>query len=247
MEVSLSPELAGVVRSLRIYHGDPARLARMDTLHRQFVKRGDLVFDIGAHVGDRTLGFARLGARVIALEPHPLVYRALLRVVANTPLGGITTMNTACGAVAGRLKLMTNSRNPTVATASPEFIEAAGRTPAWAGEEWDGHVDVPCTTLDRLINSHGVPAFVKIDIEGFEDHVLAGLTRAVPALSFEVTSIRRLVALRCIERLPGYEFNISFADQEKLYLREWLKAEDMMSYVHALLPRISGDIYARTV
>ena len=43
----------------------------MDALYRQFVKRGDLVFDIGAHVGDRVAAFRRLGAKVVAVEPQP--------------------------------------------------------------------------------------------------------------------------------------------------------------------------------
>ena len=50
---------------------------------------------------------------------------------------------------------------------------------------------MPVTTLDRLIAQHGVPSFIKIDVEGFEDQVLAGLTHPVPALSFEFTTIAR--------------------------------------------------------
>lgn len=38
--------------------------------YRQFVKSGDLVFDVGANVGNRTAVFLRLGARVVAVEPH---------------------------------------------------------------------------------------------------------------------------------------------------------------------------------
>ena len=61
----------GVVRSLRIYYGDRQHGPAMDQLYREFVKPGDLVFDIGAHVGDRIAAFRRLEARVIALEPQP--------------------------------------------------------------------------------------------------------------------------------------------------------------------------------
>ena len=61
----------GIVRSLRIYYGHRARAAAMDRLYSSFVKRGDLVFDIGAHVGDRVAAFRRLGARVVAVEPQP--------------------------------------------------------------------------------------------------------------------------------------------------------------------------------
>src|SRR6476620_1541006 len=63
--------MRGVARSLRMYYGDSARRAAMDRLYGEFVRSGDLVFDIGAHVGDRTACFRRLGARVVAVEPQP--------------------------------------------------------------------------------------------------------------------------------------------------------------------------------
>ena len=63
--------LRGVVRSLRIYYGHRARAAAMDRLYRRFVQRGDLVFDVGAHVGDRVASFRRLDVRVVAVEPQP--------------------------------------------------------------------------------------------------------------------------------------------------------------------------------
>ena len=49
---------------------DQRDAAAMDRLYRQFVRSGDLVFDVGAHVGDRVASFRRLGARVVAVEPH---------------------------------------------------------------------------------------------------------------------------------------------------------------------------------
>ncbi len=67
----------GVVRSLRIYHGRNAPRVAMNRLYRQFVQPGDLVFDIGAHVGDRVAAFRRLGARVVAVEPQPALVRTL--------------------------------------------------------------------------------------------------------------------------------------------------------------------------
>ena len=51
----------GIIRSLRIYYGDRSRATAMDRLHAEFVRRGDLVFDIGAHVGDRVASFRQLG------------------------------------------------------------------------------------------------------------------------------------------------------------------------------------------
>ena len=58
--------LRGVLRSLRIYYGGRHNRDAMDRLYARFVKPGDLVFDVGSHVGDRIAAFRRLGARVVA-------------------------------------------------------------------------------------------------------------------------------------------------------------------------------------
>ena len=49
----------------------------MDRLYAGFVRRDDLVFDIGAHVGDRVASFRRLGARIVAVEPQPALVTVL--------------------------------------------------------------------------------------------------------------------------------------------------------------------------
>src|SRR4051794_14748142 len=69
--------LRGVVRSVRMYHGNRAGRAAMDRLYSQFIRPGDLVFDIGAHVGDRVASFRRLGAHVVAVEPQRALVRTL--------------------------------------------------------------------------------------------------------------------------------------------------------------------------
>jgi len=45
-------------------------------------------------------------------------------------------------------------------------------------------VNVPCVTIDRLIETYGAPSFIKIDVEGYEYNVLQSLTQKVP-LCFE--------------------------------------------------------------
>src|SRR5205814_1872902 len=44
----------GLARSLAIYHAIPRRQRRMRRLYADFVTRGDLVPDVGAHAGNRT-------------------------------------------------------------------------------------------------------------------------------------------------------------------------------------------------
>src|SRR5437763_4611270 len=79
----------GVARSLRVYYGNSARRAVMGRFYAQFVQPGDMVFDVGAHVGDRVAAFRRLGARVVAVEPQPALGRGVKFVYGRDGAGGI--------------------------------------------------------------------------------------------------------------------------------------------------------------
>ena len=237
----------GVLRSLWIYRvRNRHRHRAMDALYRRFLAPGDLAFDIGSHVGDRIACFRRLDCRVVAVEPQPLLVRVLRRLHGNDR--AVVLVDAAIGSTEGRLDLHLNLPNPTVATGSRAFIAAADGAPRWEGQQWTETVDVPVTTLDALVERHGVPAFVKIDVEGLELDVLQGLTRALPALSFEFTTIQRDVAARCIDRLAAlgdYGFDLSMGETQKLVFGSWISAEDMKAHIRGLPHAAnSGDVYA---
>jgi hypothetical protein len=135
-----------------------------------------------------------------------------------------------------------------VSTASPAFIAAAEGAGGWEGQVWDRDLEVPMTTLDLLVAEHGRPAFVKIDVEGYEGEVLAGLSEALPALSFEFTTIQRDVAGRCLGRLAElgpYRFNVAVGEGQRLDLDTWIGAREMQRVIDGLPHEAnSGDVYA---
>jgi FkbM family methyltransferase len=237
---------AGVLRSLRIYYLDRKRSTAMVSLYGAFVKPGDLVFDVGAHVGDRVAAFRKLGARVVAVEPQPALIR-VLRVLYGRD-GAVAIEPQAVGRSGGTVELKLNLANPTVSTASQAFVRAADGAPGWEGQAWTRNIEVPITTLDALIARHGMPAFIKIDVEGFEAEALAGLTRAVPALSFEFTTIARDVAAACVERCCalGYaRFNAALGESQKFVHPDWRSAREIAAWLASLPDAAnSGDIYA---
>jgi FkbM family methyltransferase len=216
-------------------------------MYRQFASSGDLVFDIGAHVGDRVAAFRRLGARVVAVEPQPALARTLRLLYGRDPRVAIE--QAAIGREAGSVELHLNVDNPTISTASADFIAAAKDAPGWQGQAWTRRLRVPLTTIDALIRRHGKPAFIKIDIEGFEAEALAGLSGPVEALSFEFTTIQRAVAFAAVERCRalGYaQFNASLGESQTLLHTDWIDGEAITRWIAALPPEAnSGDIYAR--
>lgn len=236
----------GLMRSTVIYRANPVKRRRALAFYRQFIAAGDLCFDIGAHLGDRTSHFLTLGARVVAAEPQPALFTALQRRFGSDTR--VKLIATALGATPCRAELAVDPLNPTVATLSPEFVAQAGGSRGFRRVRWRERIEVDVTTLDALIAAHGAPAFCKIDVEGYEHAVLEGLSQPLPALSLEYLPAAldpALIAIARLNRLGSYRFNRSSGESMRLAVPRWLGPAEMAAELKRLPPdERAGDVYA---
>lgn len=237
----------GFLYSFLIYYALPFHHRALLHIYRPFIRPGDLCFDVGAHLGDRVRALSALGARVVALEPHPGMMRWLRHWYGRT--AAVRLVEQAAGAEPGTATLWVSRLTPSVSTVSQEWLATVRGNRRFAGVRWDEQVPVRVTTLDALIAEYGTPAFCKIDVEGAELQVLQGLSQPLPALSFEYIPATIESTLACIQRLEqlaGYEYNWRVSEFPRLRSSAWLPPQAMAAQL-TRLPRDgnSGDVYAR--
>jgi len=158
---------------------------RETRLLRELLHPGDTFVDVGAHIGWFTTVAADCvgeAGKVIACEPYP-TNRSMLKVnVAQNNHNNVRVVEAALGdQPGGTISLAKAGGNSGGVTALD-----------WA---WDGRVEVPMTTLDEVSAGLGTIALLKIDVEGWEAHVLQGAARTLPRTEHVLIEINH-VALK---------------------------------------------------
>jgi FkbM family methyltransferase len=139
-------------------------------LMRQLVEEGDVVIDVGAHVGHHAL-IAALAAgatgSVYAFDPQPYNVDRIARNAAHNGLVNVVAVCAAVGAKNAFIRIPAQSQRDRARLS----LSAPGPNDLAA------FVEVPLRRLDSYIDDNRLqaPKLVKIDVEGYEPEVLRGL------------------------------------------------------------------------
>ncbi|HEX8145379.1 MAG TPA: FkbM family methyltransferase [Pyrinomonadaceae bacterium] len=222
------------------------KTASQKAFYATLVGRDDTVFDVGANVGQRTQIFSQLCRRVVAIEPQAQCVRHLRSRFMFSK--NVTIEHLALGEREGEA-VIRESDSHTISSMSSRFIETVGKA-RFKDSSWEREVKVEMKTLDQLIEKHGLPKFIKIDVEGYEAQVLAGLNHNVRYLSFEFTPELMEEAEKCVGRLEhissGYLYNYCLGEDLNFVLESHVGADEMTARI---LPELAGqgnfgDLYA---
>lgn len=185
------------------------------------------------------------GARVVAIEPQRLFARFLRRTLPRD----IELVEAAVGAESGDTDMAVSRRHPTVSSLRADFVEQATQISGFQHVRWDRTERVRVVTLDQLATEYGLPDYVKIDVEGFESEVLAGVTTPPPIVSVEFLpgfAAHTHAAMERLQTLGYYRFNPVVGESPQFLWSEWRDATQTRTWLDTLpVDSESGDLFAR--
>ena len=101
----------------------------------KLLNSGDLFFDIGAHLGEKSKKILDKNLKIVMLEPLPQCVKQLRENFKN--INNVQILEKAVGRTVGNMKLEVNSKIPTISTMAKHWKN--GR---FSNQEWDQKISV---------------------------------------------------------------------------------------------------------
>jgi len=205
-------------------------------------RKGDVIFDVGANLGYKADIFLRLGATVVAMEPDELNQDILKQKFLKYRMKRkpLIVVGKAVSEKSSTQKMWIDAPGSALNTLSDKWAETLRDDENRFGHrlnfgQWK---EVETISMEQLIAAHGLPFFVKIDVEGHELSVLRGMKQPVPYLSFEVNLPEfRAEGLECVEVLGNLaldgRFNYTSDCRRGLALEQWISREEISAVLNS--------------
>ncbi len=218
--------------------------------YNQFIKKNDLVFDVGCNMGSKAKLFLKLGGKVVGFEPQDDLCNHLHGHLKRNR--NFSLERTALGSETGFSEIKISDAH-VLSSMSDRWIDATKKSGRFEQYRWEKNEKVAVSTIDEKINEYGTPQFIKIDVEGYEFEVLKGLTRPINFISIEFTAEDIENSRNCINlisNLGEYLFNYSIGENHLFEENSW-KTKEQIEYLLSQKcendSRCWGDVYAKFV
>jgi hypothetical protein len=215
--------------------------------YQNFIKPGDLVYDVGANMGNRSKIFVKLQAKVIAFEPQKKCIEYLESFFKKER--NFVLSKKALGIKEGE-EIMFLSDATVLSTLSRQWLRAVDQSGRFNQYKWNETQSVQVTTLNKAIQEFGIPSFVKIDVEGYELEVLSGLSEPINCISIEFAAENIDNTFKCIDYINSLSskiiFQISLGESMKFHLTSWVSIQEVKKILSDLVVEKElawGDIY----
>jgi len=204
-------------------------------MYTEILKKGDLVFDVGLNLGDKSDLYLNLGCRVIGFEPLKECYESALERFRINP--NFSAKNIALDKQKGFEKIYLASYH-TISSMSQDFINEVKKE-RFKDYDWNHERIIQTDTLDNMISLYGKPNYIKIDVEGYEYNVLSGLTSQVGMISIEFNPELCEKTIMCIDYIDTLnngdtKFNYVYRFDEHFKYESWVTKSEIIEYLSSI-------------
>lgn len=215
------------------------QLAHEAEFYKTVLIPDSMVFDVGANLGGKTNVMLSAGAKfVVTIEPNPKCYENLNFYFKRHPR--VALVQSAVGPEDGSITLYANGSS-AAGSVLPDWNKTI-----FGNDYVTSEIIVPMTTLDRLIEKFGTPDYLKIDIEGFEEEALRGLSTKIPLVSFEFFHNDLDLIRNCLSLLGRFgKLTVRCSDMDCGWISD--ATDDLSSIVREIeTRRLCGDLFVWT-
>ena len=216
--------------------------------YQQFISDRDIVYDVGANIGNRTKIFSKLASKVIAFEPQT----SCARILKNNFIGSskVIIVQKALGKKKGIANLFLSNAK-TISSISQNWINKVKKSGRFSDFQWNKEEKVEVVTLDSMIKEYGTPSFIKIDVVGFEYEVIQGLSEKVNNISLEFTPEyidSTLASLNYLSNIYNYRVNFIINDKIKFELDNFVSIQNAMNELlnYKYDTKLFGEVFLTT-
>jgi FkbM family methyltransferase len=213
------------------------------------LKENFLVFDVGCNIGNKSVEYLSCGTKVVGFEPQPNCVDQLTDKFKNTT--NIIIEPIGLDEKKGESFIYEASHN-TISSMSEDFIETVKKQ-RFKDYTWGNKINIDVDTLDNMIEKHGKPNYIKIDVEGYELNVLKGLTTPIDVISIEFTPELCHTTIDCINYVESINgdcvYNYGYREEKNFKFENWLTKNEIIDYVSSIHDYNFefGDVYIKMI